>query len=79
MNKETSTTLLQDLKDKSSSLDTLIYDFANTAISRKLQIRCFYETRSTQIANAVSRRIAKFFPLKVQVYITIAKRPCFIY
>lgn len=75
MGKETSTTLLQDLQKNESSLDKLIYDFTKIAISHEFQIRCFYETRSTQIANAaLSRRITKFFPnLKVQVCLILVR------
>ena len=69
MGKETSTTLLKSLRDKAGSLDVLIHDFAMIAIKHELQIRCFYETRTTQIVNALSRRIASIFPSwEVRVY-----------
>lgn len=73
MGKETSRTLLQSLKDKASSLDTLVHDFSKMAIVHNFQIRCFYETRSTQIAHALSRRIAKLSPFsEVEVNLIIA-------
>ena len=77
MGKETSTTLLQDLQKNESSIDKLIYDFTRIAISYEFQIRCFYETRPTQIANAaLSRRITDFFPnLKVKV-LTYSSNAC---
>lgn len=72
MGKETSRSLLQILKDESSSLDTLIHDFSKMAVVHQIQIRCFYETRTTRIVNALSRRIAKLSPFsEVQVHLTI--------
>lgn len=75
MGKETSTTFLHDLQKNESSLDKLIYDFTTMATSHDFQIRCFYETRSTQIANAaLSRRITKFFSnLQVKVYFSLVR------
>lgn len=63
MGKETSATLLEGLEEKDRSLNNVIHDFAEKAIQNQLQIRCFYETRETHIANAVaSRWIAKVLP-----------------
>ena len=77
MNKETSDTLLQSLREKTSSLDTLVHEFSKLAlrlaIAHNFQIRCFYETRRTQIVTAVLRRqLARFFPIpEVEVRFTI--------
>ncbi|KAI9672821.1 MAG: hypothetical protein M1831_000257 [Alyxoria varia] len=61
--KSTSETLLNGLKENDVHLRTVIQDFAEGAISRKLQIRCFYETQQTNIANAAMNRwIAQIFP-----------------
>lgn len=78
MNKETSDTLLQSLKEKSSSLDALVHEFSKLAIklaiAHNFQIRCFYETRRTRIETAVvTRQLAKFLPFpEVEVGSTIA-------
>lgn len=76
MGKETSDTVLQSLKNESSGLDTLVHDFSKLAIglakADSFQIRCFYETRASQIANVLSRQIARYFPIpEVKVYSTI--------
>ena len=61
--RETSQTLLNGLKESDIHLDTIIQDFTALAISQRLQIGCFYETRQTNIANAaVSRWLARIFP-----------------
>lgn len=75
MGKETSGSLLQSLKSEASSLDTLIHDFSKMAIAHNFQIRCFYETRRTQIVNALSRRIANLglFP-GVEVCLLLSSR-----
>ncbi|MCJ1424372.1 hypothetical protein MMC29_002260 [Sticta canariensis] len=73
LNKETSDTLLQSLRENESSLDTLVHEFSKLAIklaiAHNFQIRCFYETRRTRIVTAVLRRqLAKFFPfLEVEI------------
>ena len=60
MGKETSTTLLKALEEKDITLTNMVHDFAEIAIRQKIQIRCFYETRETQIAKvAVSSWLAK--------------------
>lgn len=61
MQRETSQTLLEGLRENANSLDNMVHEFAMMTIENKLQIRCFYETRKTQVANFVSRTIAKFF------------------
>jgi hypothetical protein len=71
MGKETSSTLLEGLKEKGRSLNIVIHDFAEIAISHQLQIRCFYETRETKIAKAVLPEcIANLFP-QVKVHSTV--------
>ena len=50
MGKETSTSLLKSLEEKDIVLNNMVHDFAEIAIRQKIQIRCFYETRETQIA-----------------------------
>lgn len=62
LGKETSRSLLQSLIDKANSLDTLVHDFSEMAIVHEFQIRCFYETRTTQLVNALSKRIGKLSP-----------------
>lgn len=67
MGKETSDILLQSLKNESGNLDTLVHDFSKLAIKlgkeHAFQLRCFYETRASQIANAISRNISRVFPI----------------
>lgn len=77
MGKETSGILLQSLKNESDKLDTLVHDFSKLAIklakAHNFQIRCFYETRASQIANVISNQIARFFPIpEVKVHLTFA-------
>lgn len=62
MNKEISDTLLKGLEENSSSLDNVVHDFTKMVNLQKLQIKCFYETRETQIGNAVSKWLKNFFP-----------------
>jgi hypothetical protein len=57
MGKETSSTLVKDLEENSSSLENLVEDFGKMTIRDGLQVRCFYETRTTQILNAVLPRV----------------------
>lgn len=75
MGKETSNIILEELKEQENGLANLIQDFAEMAIQRSFQIRCFYETRETQLANAVVKRwIAKLLPeVKVHATITFAR------
>ncbi|KAG7009680.1 hypothetical protein G7Y79_00002g007950 [Physcia stellaris] len=71
MHRETSETILQGLRENANSLDNMVYKFAMMTIEHKLQIRCFYETRKTQVANVVSRTIAGAFRIpKVEVKFT---------
>ena len=67
MGKETSRTLLKDLEEKGSTLDTVIHDFAEIAIRYELQIRCFYETRETQPLNAVTNKLIAGLFSKIKV------------
>jgi len=61
MGKETSSTLVEDLEENSSSLENLVEDFGKMTIRDGLNVRCFYETRTTQILNAVlPRGVTKF-------------------
>ena len=76
MGKETSTNLLKALEEKDVTLNNMIHDFAEIAIRKKLQIRCFYETRETQIAKiAVSGWLAKLVG-SVKVHFKVSE-PCF--
>ena len=60
--KETSDTLLMELEDRNDMLGHVIQDFAKMARLCKLEIRCFYETRRTQVLNAIVKRwIARLF------------------
>lgn len=56
---ESSTTLLSDLEENSSRLESLVADFAKLTIRNRAQkgmeIRCFYETRKTQMLNSINR------------------------
>ena len=59
MGKDPSATLIKDLDESSSTLEALVEEFGKMTVRERLQIRCFYETRPTQISNAVlSRPIA---------------------
>ena len=72
MHKETSETLLQGLRENANSLDNMVHHFAMMTIENKLQIRCFYETRKTQVATVVSRTLAGAFGIaKVEVKFTL--------
>ena len=63
MGKETSKTILEDLKCGAGSLKNAIDDFAKMTILYGLQVRCFYETRQTQVASVVLPRwIASSIP-----------------
>ena len=57
---ESSVTLLSDLEADSSRLESLVADFGKLTIRTRTQkgmeIRCFYETRKTQVLNAISRK-----------------------
>lgn len=63
MGKETSQTLIKGLQENENNLNNMIQDFAEVANQNQFEIRCFYETRKTRIANAVAPRwIACFLP-----------------
>ena len=60
--KETSTTILQSPQSSESSLDAAIQVFAKQTMSRQIRVHCFYETRGTNVANAVfPRALGKVF------------------
>jgi hypothetical protein len=56
---ESSCTLLDDLKVNSSRLETLVAEFGRLTVQSQMQagmeIRCFYETRKTQVFNSINR------------------------
>jgi hypothetical protein len=58
---ESSCTLLDDLKANSSRLETLVAEFGKLTMQSRMQagmeIRCFYETRKTQVFNSISRNL----------------------
>ncbi|PVH69560.1 hypothetical protein DL98DRAFT_361351, partial [Cadophora sp. DSE1049] len=56
-NQESSGTLLADLKENSSRLETLTAEFGKLTVQNRMEIRCFYETRKTQVFNAISRNL----------------------
>lgn len=83
MGKETSQTLIKGLQENENNLNNMIQDFAEVANQNQFEIRCFYETRKTRIANAVAPRwiasfatrwIACFLP-SVMVYFAVPL-PC---
>ena len=53
---EASTTLLEDLGENSGYLEKLVEDFGKMTFKYGFEIRCFFETRKTQILNAVFNR-----------------------
>jgi hypothetical protein len=61
---ESSCTLLDDLQANSSRLENLVAEFGKLTVPSRTQagmdIRCFYETRKTQVFNSISRT----FPFK---------------
>jgi hypothetical protein len=66
---ESSTTLIEDLAANSSNLESLVEDFGKLTIKYGLEIRCFYETRKTQILKSVLsshfKRLATFVEILV--------------
>jgi hypothetical protein len=56
-NQESSCTLIDDLQEHSSTLKTLVAKFGKLTVRSPTQagmeIRCFYETRKTQVLNAI--------------------------
>ena len=62
LGKETSETILSSLEDNNSHLHDITEDFATLAKDRRLPVRCFYETRATNIVRKVlPKRIADIF------------------
>jgi hypothetical protein len=60
-NQESSSTLLDDLEANSSRLEDMVAKFGKLTVpgrtQRGMEIRCFYETRKTQVFNAISRNL----------------------
>lgn len=58
-NHESSSTLLKQLETNSSSLEKLVAEFGKLTVQTPTQagmeIRCFFETRATQVLNSISR------------------------
>jgi hypothetical protein len=58
-NLESSSTLLRQLETNSSTLEQLVAEFGRltkqTQKQAGLEIRCFFETRKTQLLNSISR------------------------
>ena len=65
--KETIDTLLKKPEDRNDMLGDAIQDFANMARLCKLEIRCFYETRRTQVLNAIAKRWIARLLLEINV------------
>ncbi|KAL5351267.1 hypothetical protein ACLOAV_003119 [Pseudogymnoascus australis] len=67
---ESSCTLLDDLKENSSRLENLVAEFGKLTVRSRTQagieIRCFYETRKTQVLNAISHN-SPFKPKEILV------------
>lgn len=62
---EVSDSLIADLNESSIVLKNLIQKFSTMALTPELRfdITCFYETRKTEILNAIlSRSVTQFFP-----------------
>lgn len=55
-----SCTLLKELEENSGSLENLVAEFAKLTVQNRgqmgMEIRCFYETRKTQLLNSISRK-----------------------
>jgi hypothetical protein len=56
--------LVADLDRHNEKLDQLVDDFGNLIhqLATHIPVKCFYETRKTNITKAVSRGCAKYFP-----------------
>lgn len=67
---ESSNTLIDDLKLNSSRLENLVSEFGKLTMRSQTQagieIRCFYETRKTQVVNAISHNLP-FKPKEILV------------
>ena len=70
-------TLLDDLKANSSRLENLVAEFGKLTVRNRMQagieIRCFYETRKTQLLNAISRN-SPFKPQEILVSLKARNR-----
>jgi hypothetical protein len=66
LGRESSSTLIDDLCKNSSKLEHMVAEFGRLTMSNQnqvgMEIRCFYETRPTQLSNAVSRNL----PVKLE-------------
>ncbi len=74
---EVSDTLITDLNQNSTVLRNLIQGFSAKAVKRELQlsITCFYETRKTEVLNAVlPRSVTQFFPKFTQEIVCLSRR-----
>ena len=79
-NQESSITLLSDLEANSSRLESLVADFGKLTIrsgmQKGMEIRCFYETRKTQVLNAISRN-SPFKPEEILVsFVDLFENEC---
>ena len=76
-NQGSSCTLLDDLKANSSRLENLVAEFGKLTVRNRTQagmeIRCFYETRKTQLLNAISRN-SPFKPEEILVSLKARNR-----
>ncbi|MCJ1251264.1 hypothetical protein MMC30_008495 [Trapelia coarctata] len=76
---EVSDTLITDLNQNSTVLRNLIQGFSAKAIKGELQlsITCFYETRKTEVLNAVlPRSVTQFFPNFIQEILVSQESAC---
>ena len=67
---ETSDALIKDLEQNAHVLKHLIQTFSAMVIKPELRLKitCFYETRKTEILNAVlSRSVTQFFPYTQEI------------
>lgn len=69
-NQESSCTLLDDLKEDSSRLEIMVADFAKLAVQAGMEIRCFYETGTTQVLNSISRNLF-WKPKKTSILVSV--------
>lgn len=55
LGREISITLIKNLEENSDRLNDMVEEFAKLIIPWGLEIRCFYETRKTNLSNAIIR------------------------
>ncbi|EPE31353.1 alpha/beta-Hydrolase [Glarea lozoyensis ATCC 20868] len=75
-NHEPSTTLLEDLGENSSNLESIVEAFGKSTIKHEIEIRCFYETRTTQILNAVLRRSVSKWSKPTKIMLVERRSAC---